>query len=101
MMQICKSLSKAELIKGGVGAEGVQGVQGQECAMCIVSMLCCATCARSVGTPRFQGVTSDSQNLASCILTPISPSLSRRIYTAKFTLLAIRDFLNTFSSRDT
>ena len=42
---------------------------------------------------------SDSQNLASCILTPISPSLSR-IYTAKFTLLAIRDFLNTFSSRD-
>ena len=44
-------------------------------------------------------MTSDSQNLASCILTPISPSLSR-IYTAKFTLLAIRDFLNTFSSRD-
>ena len=95
-MQICKSISRAELKKGGVGAEGVQGVQGQECA---VSMLCCATCARSVGTPRFQGVTSDSQNLASCILTPISPSLSR-IYTAKFTLLAIRDFLNTFSSRD-
>ena len=31
-IHIGKSISRAELIKGGVGAEGVQGVQGQECA---------------------------------------------------------------------